>query len=459
MSSSTSSSSNTSQCRLYLGIGAVVGTMAYAGYRTKLYVDRLRGQVAELEMELNRDVPGYAQPSEKQPLTKVAPHRPVRIFMDGAFDLMHYGHMNAFRAARELGDYLIVGVNSSETIAECKGTPPVLSDEERCDAVKACVWVDEIIPKSPYIMTPEYIQEVLFDKYKVDYIVHGDDPCIVNGRDVYESAKAAGKFKNIPRTEGVSNDGGTSDIVGRAMILANNHHIALKENVVDGKGCITRKRASSENLEFEGPSISAVSRFFPTERLVSSFSARVKAQKPGQKVVYIDGAFDMFHAGHISTLKKARELGDYLIVGVHSDAVVNKMKGGVYPCMNLKERVLSVLGCRYVDDVLADAPFAPTEDLILQLGVSVVVKGTERDVGELGLDLNEDPYLIPREMGILTEIQSESTLSVNEILERIDEQRHARAKVIQNKMRKEREYTENKHKDRLKKGPVAPSSA
>lgn len=40
----------------------------------------------------------------------------VRIFMDGAFDMMHYGHMNAFRLARSLGTHLIVGVNSGMLI-------------------------------------------------------------------------------------------------------------------------------------------------------------------------------------------------------------------------------------------------------------------------------------------------------------------------------------------------------
>ena len=61
--------------------------------------------------------------------------KPIRLFMEGAFDLMHYGHMNAFRQARSQGTHLIVGVNSSETITACKG-PPVMSDDERCAAVE-----------------------------------------------------------------------------------------------------------------------------------------------------------------------------------------------------------------------------------------------------------------------------------------------------------------------------------
>lgn len=46
--------------------------------------------------------------------------RQIRIWMDGAFDMMHYGHMNAFRQGRALGTYLVVGVNSDKSITECK---------------------------------------------------------------------------------------------------------------------------------------------------------------------------------------------------------------------------------------------------------------------------------------------------------------------------------------------------
>lgn len=51
----------------------------------------------------------------------------------------------------------------------------------------------------------------------------------------------------------------------------------------------------------------------------------------------------------------------FLIVGVHNDQIVNKHRGGNFPIMNLHERVLSVLGCKYVDDVLIDAPYQITK--------------------------------------------------------------------------------------------------
>lgn len=54
----------------------------------------------------------------------------VRVYMDGCFDMMHYGHANALRQARALGDELVVGVMSDEEIKANKG-PPVMSMDER----------------------------------------------------------------------------------------------------------------------------------------------------------------------------------------------------------------------------------------------------------------------------------------------------------------------------------------
>ena len=76
------------------------------------------------------------------------------------------------------------------------------------------------------------------------------------------------------------------------------------------------------------------------ERLCSQF-AEGKEPAPGDKIVYTVGAFDMFHVGHIDFLEKAKKMGNYLIVGLHTDQEVNKYKGCNYPILNLHERVLS----------------------------------------------------------------------------------------------------------------------
>ena len=66
----------------------------------------------------------------------------------------------------------------------------------------------------------------------------------------------------------------------------------------------------------------------------------------GDKIVYVAGAFDLFHVGHLDFLERARKEGDFLIVGLHTDPIVNRYKGANYRIMNLHERVLSVLACK-----------------------------------------------------------------------------------------------------------------
>ena len=144
------------------------------------------------------------------------------VWMDGAFDVMHFGHANAFRQGRTLGTRLVVGVNSSSTIEQAKGAPPLLTDEERCAAVKACRFVDDVVPNVPYVMNEAYVRDLLENK-GIDYIVHGDDPCIVDGKDVYQAAKDLGRYKTIPRTEGVS----TTDLVGKLLGTVSYTHLTL----------------------------------------------------------------------------------------------------------------------------------------------------------------------------------------------------------------------------------------
>jgi cytidyltransferase-like protein len=64
----------------------------------------------------------------------------------------------------------------------------------------------------------------------------------------------------------------------------------------------------------------------------------------------------MFHAGHVDFLKRARALGDFLLVGVHNDVVVNRHRGKNFPILNMNERTLSVLSCKHVGDVRMSRP-------------------------------------------------------------------------------------------------------
>ncbi|EED87956.1 phospholid cytidylyltransferase [Thalassiosira pseudonana CCMP1335] len=361
--------------------------------------------------------------------------------MDGAFDIMHYGHMNAFRLGRSLGTYLIVGVNSDESITQCKG-PPLMNDKERLTMVQGCKFVDEVVPNCPYIMTSEYLEHI-FNTYGVDYVVHGDDPCIVDGKDVYESAKRRGRYRSIPRTEGVS----TTDIVGRMLLMTKDHHLRggrTRANNDDSDNEIHNVDSNDETVGFGSP-LGRQSKFLTTSMMLRLFSAGVKPPEEGMKVVYVDGAWDMFHCGHVEFLKAAKERGDYLIVGIHGDALVNRRRGGNLPLMNLHERVLSVLGCKYPDDVLIDAPAEITPDMIASLKITEVVHGTESDDSSS----LADRYHYPKDMGILVSIKSPSDFTLSHIVSRIQKKQTELQSKIDRKKKAEREWFDNKYQPQV----------
>lgn len=289
-----------------------------------------------------------------------------RVWVDGCFDMMHYGHANALRQAKEMGDILVVGVHSDADIEKNKG-PTVMKEQERYAAVRACKWVDEVVPNAPYNTTVEILRE-----HNIDFCVHGDDiTTMADGTDCYQAVKDAGLYKECKRTQGVS----TTELVGRMLLMTRNHHQQQGELSVVGS--------------FSKPN--KVSHFLPTSKRIVQFSKGIEP-KETDRVVYVDGTYDLFHVGHIEFLKRAKELGDFLVVGVHDDPVVNAIKGANFPLMNLHERALSVLACRYVDEVIIGAPYSVTEDVLNKVyRVSVVAHGNTPS--EVDVD-GSDPYKV-----------------------------------------------------------------
>jgi len=93
----------------------------------------------------------------------------IRVYADMVGDLFHYGHVRFLERARTLGDMLVVGIHSDETVAEYKRTP-VMTMAERIQVVAACQFVDEVIPDAPLQITREFVEE-----HELDLVVHGDD--------------------------------------------------------------------------------------------------------------------------------------------------------------------------------------------------------------------------------------------------------------------------------------------
>jgi len=301
--------------------------------------------------------------------------KPVRVYMDGCFDLAHFGHANALRQAKACGDTLVVGLIPDAEVLRCKG-PPVLREAERRAVIASVKWVDEIIENVPYDLTPEFC-ETLYSKHGIDFIVHGDDPCLLpDGTDAYDAPKRAGRFRMIKRTEGVS----TTDIVNRVLRAAASDERREKEKTKrDDDETSDAAAAAADDDATTSSRHSPQNRFLATTRRIAQFSGGGRAPQPGQRVVYAHGAFDLFNAGHVRLLREAKKMGDFLLVGVHDDQAARRGRGAAYPVLALQERALGVMACRHVDDVIVGAPGEVTRDLIATFDVRAVV--AERDGG------------------------------------------------------------------------------
>ncbi|MFA6576325.1 MAG: adenylyltransferase/cytidyltransferase family protein [Nocardioides sp.] len=128
--------------------------------------------------------------------------------------------------------------------------------------------------------------------------------------------------------------------------------------------------------------------------------------------VYVDMVGDLFHAGHVALLREARRHGDSLVVGVLSDDTAASYKRR--PIMTLAERVAVIESCRYVDEVIADAPFQVTQAFLDEHTITMVVHGDD-----LSPEGAESVYGAAAAAGKLTYIQRTGGISTTEVIQRV----------------------------------------
>ena len=128
------------------------------------------------------------------------------VFTNGCFDILHPGHTRYLYAARELGDYLVVALNSDRSVTAIKGRGrPILPEEARADLLAALNCVDGVV-----IFDEDNPLRVIQDLLP-DILVKGGDWSEedIIGADVVK--KAGGEVKRIPYISGFS----TTDIIKR----------------------------------------------------------------------------------------------------------------------------------------------------------------------------------------------------------------------------------------------------
>jgi rfaE bifunctional protein nucleotidyltransferase chain/domain len=121
------------------------------------------------------------------------------VFTNGVFDLLHVGHVRYLAHARELGDTLLVAINSDRTVRELKGPGrPIFDQAERAEILAALRYVDYVT------VFDDVSPRSLIAKLLPDVLVKGGDYQLdeIHGREEVEAA--GGKVISLPFVDGAS---------------------------------------------------------------------------------------------------------------------------------------------------------------------------------------------------------------------------------------------------------------
>jgi rfaE bifunctional protein nucleotidyltransferase chain/domain len=133
----------------------------------------------------------------------------IVVWTNGCFDLVHPGHVRSLQAAKGLGDVLIVGLNSDDSVRQLKGPGrPVLSQLERAEVLSALACVDCVV------IFPELRPDAALLRLKPDVHCKGAEYAPPHGKPIPEMATVAcygGRIEFLPYTGGIS----TTELIRR----------------------------------------------------------------------------------------------------------------------------------------------------------------------------------------------------------------------------------------------------
>lgn len=137
-------------------------------------------------------------------LNRFRDKHPVTVYVDGIFDLFHFGHIQFLKQAKALGGAtarLLVGVISDEDASWKRR--PIVNHANRCEMLKHCTIPDEVVDFAPLVLTKPFLE-----KHSIDLVVHGDDS---DQAEFFEVPIQLGMMRYVPYTASIS----TTEILNR----------------------------------------------------------------------------------------------------------------------------------------------------------------------------------------------------------------------------------------------------
>jgi len=171
-----------------------------------------------------------------------------------------------------------------------------------------------------------------------------------------------------------------TDFAGHSMVIGPDGAVLAEAGEEEAATIVRVETARQEEVRSRSRTVGLRPyRHTDADKIVDAESALTRVQrnkKLGRSTVFTNGCFDILHAGHVAYLEKARALGDFLVVGLNSDASVRAIKGPERPVNSEQDRarVLAALGC--VDLVVLFSDETPLQ-LISALLPDVLVKGAD----------------------------------------------------------------------------------
>lgn len=137
------------------------------------------------------------------------------------------------------------------------------------------------------------------------------------------------------------------------------------------------------------------------------------------KRIYTDGIFDLFHYGHARCLEQIKQMypNTTLIVGISNDSDTKLYKG--LPVMTEKERYESVRHCKWVDEIIEDAPWTITPEFIKLHNIDYVAHDALPYIDNSGSSEDGDCYGWLKKEGLFKETERTSEISTSELITRI----------------------------------------